>query len=460
MGPRYCVALRSGDSAILRYDDLALAAAKSFSEGLADRLSPEDRVSISLSIRDSLVTVVAECDSSAASRLVELRQDGTLRLTERTVYALLSYKAGVSTIRPSDLQRVESILSSLPYARVTHSPVLEYVPSGAILHVFLAPQKANTLQAGFGFQPKPSGRGVDFYGNADIDFRSLFKQGERFSVQWRLLQPAYHHIDVNASWDYIYGSAWGTALGGTFRRQDTTASQFVGKAAVRFFPAAFHRIETGYSFSRLVGKDSTSGDFNAATYQVRANVYSLGYTFEKLNYSAEWPTGHYVRLSATLSDRQENANGHELLLGFDVLGSSSVAVGTRGVQLCGKIRYENRDIANRLGVGLRTLEYTRTGGAKTIRGYLEETIVTKHYASGSLGVHYAVNQWVMPRVFTDCGLFFDEPPPLRGVVSVGAGAVAQAPFGSLVVDVARGFALSAGSPHGDWILHLSASLKF
>lgn len=337
--------------------------------------------------------------------------------------------------------------------------MLEFVPAGAILHIFLEPRKANTAQAGFGFQPKPSGKGVNVYGNADLDLRSLFKQGERFSATWRLLQPAYHRIEINASWNYIYGSAWGAAMGVAFKRRDSSASQFVGSAAIHFFPAAFQSVEAGYSFSRLAEQENGSDNGHEDAYLLRANSYSLGYRFEKMNYTTDWPSGHSMMLETTLSDRCPSIGTRSLLLGMRVAGRTRISIGQRGLQLEVGINYENKDVAKKHDVQLRTLEYIRTGGAKTIRGYLEQSIVTKHYAAGSIGLSYGVNQWVMPRAFTDAGVFFDAPT-LRSVISTGAGVVAQADFGMIIIDVARGFSITSSAPRGDWILHLSASLRF
>ena len=108
---------------------------------------------------------------------------------------------------------------------------------------------------------------------------------------------------------------------------------------------------------------------------------------------------------------------------------------------------------------LGTLEIARIGGAKSIRGYLENAIATSHYAMSTLGLNWAINAWAMPRLFTDVGLFFDSPR-LRGALSVGAGIVAQASAGTLTLDIARGFALTDASPRGDWILHMTASVRF
>lgn len=459
LGPRYHIAMLGDTSVAFRYEGIPFITAQKFSTRLSNRLSPSDSVTISITLHDSLVTAEAWCDSTAQTPLLDIRQSGKLHLPLRTLYALLRFRRTGATIRQSDLKRVEVVLSSIPYIKVTHSPVLEFVPAGAILHVFLEPRKANTARAGFGFQPKPSGKGVNVYGNADLDLQSLFRQGERFRATWRLLQPTYHRIEVNASWDYIYGSAWGAALGVAFKRRDSSASQFIGSAAIRFFPAAFQSVEAGYCFSRLTENIETSEAHSVGVYQLHANSYSLGYQFEKTNYTTDWPRGHFFKLEAKLSDRQATAGTRGLILGVKAEGATRVALGRRGLQLDVSINYENRDLINTQAIGLRALEYARTGGAKTIRGFLEETIATKHYVAGSTGLSFGVNRWVMPHVFTDAGFFFDAPW-LRGVISAGAGITAQAAFGTMVVDVARGFALNSRSPQGDWILHLAASLRF
>lgn len=134
-------------------------------------------------------------------------------------------------------------------------------------------------------------------------------------------------------------------------------------------------------------------------------------------------------------------------------------LGQHGLRLSGSIRYENKDVSNRAKIPLSMLELTRTGGANSIRGFLEESIVTRHYSACSLGLDWCVNPWVMPRLFVDAGLFFDAQA-LRSVISGGAGAVAQVAAGQLAIDVARGFALTDASPKGDWILHLSAHFRF
>lgn len=460
LGPKYIIAAPNSDSPPPRYGAISIEAAKSFSQQLTGRLTPSDSITVSLVLRDSLLTVKTECDTTGAVPLVEIRQNGGFQLPERTLYALLHFRRGATRVRPSHLPRVNAVLASIAYVRESHPPVLEFVPKGAILHVFLNPRKANSMQAGLGFQPKPHGQGTSVYGNADVDFQSLFRRGEQIRAQWRLMPSEYHLIDVRASWKYILGSGWGAALGATFKRRDSTASMFEGRMDILFAPAVFQTVRAGYSYSRLAGKEDSMNHREAeAGYQIRVHGYSLGYTYEKMNYAMDWPVGMFARLDATISDREANTGPRELRLGVAIEWVSRIALHVHGLQLNGSARYENKDITHGQNARLRPLEYTRLGGARTIRGYLEETIVTRHYVTGSAGISYGVNRWIMPHAFTDAGLFFDGPL-LRGVMSVGAGVVAQAVFAGLTVDVARGFALSNRSPRGEWVLHLAAHLRF
>lgn len=459
LGPRYHVNTALYDSIAARYKEIPRNVATQYAERTANALAPDDRIAVRLSLRDSTIYAGATRDSIVKNLLVEIRQDGPLSLPQRTLYALLHLRPLRATFSHSDIPKIEEILASIPYARTTHPPIIEYVPQGAILHVYLAPQKANTLQAGIGFQPRPNGKGVNFYGNADIALRSLFKQGESFLLKWQLLQPNYHHINVCAAWDNIYGSAWGGAINATFKRQDSTASLFEGKVFVRFSPAPFHQLSTSYGIGRLAERTDSLNTPSVIARQIHTNSYSLGYTYSKRNYSAEWPHGKGAALEATLIDRQAPGAPREVRVAINAHAQATVPLGQHGLRLSGSIRYENKDVANRAKMPLSMLELTRTGGANSIRGFLEESIVTKHYSACSLGLDWCVNPWVMPRLFVDAGLFFDAPT-LRSVISGGAGAVAQAAAGQLAIDVARGFALTDASPKGDWILHLSAHFRF
>ena len=459
LGPRYRVMAFSNDSISPRHATIAVDAATALSKRIAGSLSPNDRIAVSLSIHDSTVVAAVTRDSIARSLLIEIRQDGPLKLHDRALRALLQYRLGVSTIAPSDLGRLETILASLPYARTTHAPVLEFIPGGAILHLFLAARKANTLQAGVGFQPRPSGKGVDFYGSADIDLRSLFKQGERLRASWRSARRNEHDISVRAAWNRVYGSAWGVALETTFTRQDSTASRFAWGSSVRFAPTPFQRVEAAYQHEQLTELRRIAGSQSMVAQRAQSYKYSLGFEFEQMNYSLDWPQGCEAHVKATIADRRSSDGGRRVLLSVSAEGELVAAIGGFGLQFQGNARYENRNINHAHDMQLGTLEIARIGGAKSIRGYLESAIATSHYAMSTLGLNWAINAWAMPRLFTDVGLFFDSPR-LRGALSVGAGIVAQASAGTLTLDIARGFALTDASPRGDWILHMTASVRF
>ena len=114
LGPRYRVMAFSNDSISPRRATIAVDAATALSKRIAESLSPDDRIAVSLSIHDSTVVAAVTRDSIARSLLIAIRQDGPLKLHDRALRALLQYRLGVSTIAPSDLGRLETILASLP----------------------------------------------------------------------------------------------------------------------------------------------------------------------------------------------------------------------------------------------------------------------------------------------------------------------------------------------------------
>lgn len=364
-------------------------------------------------------------------KIDSIRVFGDSNISAAFLQRYLDIPAG-SIYQKSKLQNIHKKLLELPYVQEVQPWDLTMLGTGSLLNVYLKPKKSSQVNVLLGLlssdnQSQPNK--LRLTGEATINLRNVFGNGEQFGLNWQQLQVKSPRLDLSFTQPYLFSTPFGVTGSFNLLKKD---SSYINLGFLLGVQYALSAAQTGKVFIQNFSTNLLTVDTNAikntkalpAERDVSLTSLGVDYNLYKTDYRFNPRKGVELNLIAAAGIRKVRKNNlieklqspdhfnyaglydsvplssyqfrirlssaYYLWLG----GQSTLKIGVNGGWLQSQQLYRN--------------ELFQIGGYKLLRGFDEESIYASHYAVGTLEYRYliGVNSYLFS--FADIGFTADK----------------------------------------------------
>lgn len=377
-----------------------------------------------------------QSNTRAISKIVN---KGYKRLSKRFIKHYLNTKKPFSK---QILVDTENKINQLTFVKNIKKPAVLFTKDSTHLYIYTQKVKANKLDALFGFSNQEGSSKIQFNGHVDLSLTNTLHQGETFSFKWNNSGQDQQQIVAHIYKPYIFKSPIGIGYRLNTLRQDSTFVNTNQQISIQYQPHYKHSVSSYYTRETSTVLDNIFTQNISYT----KNLVGLSYTYLKLN---PWKIAikkleidvNYGIKKANKNTKQQNLKT-DIIYDIKINNSNHVYTRNRNGYLKSDTKTEN--------------EFYRTGGATTIRGFLEQSITSYLYNYSNLEYRYFNNSTSYLYAFTDFG-YFKNLENENNLLSLGLGYTLGTKSGLLKISYAVGktqntsFNLNSGLFHINFI---------
>ncbi|NIJ45819.1 hypothetical protein FHR24_002290 [Wenyingzhuangia heitensis] len=339
------------------------------------------------------------------------------------------------------LEETEQKINQLTFVQNKQKPAVLFTKDSTYLYLYLEKIKANKLDALIGFSNQEGQDKIQFNGYIDLSLTNTLHKGETFAFKWNNSGQDQQEIDLNIDNPYIFNTPINLGYQLNIFRQDSTFVNTKQFFNLSYRPHFKHLLRSYYST-----ETSTTITNITNNTEYKKNFIGLGYEYKVLN---KWKIPKvkiefeiaYGNKKTTEATQQQTFKS-DIIYNIEISPSNHFYIQNRNAYL------RSNNISNN--------ELYRIGGATTMRGFLEQSILSHLYNYANFEYRYFNNPISYLYAFTDVGQFRNSSNK-NNLVSLGLGYTLGTPSGLLKISYAVGknqdttFNLSNGLFHINFV---------
>lgn len=349
---------------------------------------------------------------------------GSVKMSPNFIYHYLGIKPH-DVYQQNKLDKINQRLAELPYLEQQEPWRLRMLSQGAEVTLNLQARRSNQVDILVGFLPsnQTTGGKLLVTGNATLDLRNPFGNGETVGINWQQLQSKSPRLNLVFQRPYIFRSPFGFNFNFELYKKDSTYININGQAGLQYLLSSRQSgsvyIQT--QTTKVVNLDTT---LVIATKQlppvIDATAISLAlqYEFNNTNYRFNPRSGNELQLVTSFGSKRIKRSNTILQIKDPTFNYASLYDTIKANSYLVKLRLS---AAHYFPVGkLSTIkaavnggwyqspnyfqnELFQIGGYKLLRGFDEESIFTNRFAVGTAEYHYLLGQNSYLFAFADGG---------------------------------------------------------
>lgn len=338
---------------------------------------------------------------------------GSVKMSPNFIYHYLGIKPH-DVYQQNKLDKINQRLAELPYLEQQEPWRLRMLSQGAEVTLNLQARRSNQVDILVGFLPsnQTTGGKLLVTGNATLDLRNPFGNGETVGINWQQLQSKSPRLNLVFQRPYIFRSPFGFNFNFELYKKDSTYININGQAGLQYLLSSRQSgsvyIQT--QTTKVVNLDTT---LVIATKQlppvIDATAISLAlqYEFNNTNYRFNPRSGNELQLVTSFGSKRIKKSNTILQIKDPTFNYASLYDTIKANSYLVKLRLS---AAHYFPVGkLSTIkaavnggwyqspnyfqnELFQIGGYKLLRGFDEESIFTNRFAVGTAEYHYLLGQ--------------------------------------------------------------------
>ena len=394
-------------------------------------------------------TLTFATDESLPYPLASIVNHGELRMPPKLWYSLLGVKKG-ERLTSHELLHIDRVLASVPYLLPVSASSLELLDTGALrLHLNVAARKSHFVEGNVGFIPASRGKGVTFFGNAQMHLENLFNRGILFELRWMGKEREQQRGFLRFQYPYLWDTPWGIDLHLEAHLQDSVHYKWGATLGADYRINGFHKLTLSVERTQV---QSTVGE---EVKQNTALLWSLGHQYRAVIWRGEWQEGAEIQTRFSVGER-ENAQRGANIEGRYLFDAQYVRTLWRAL-------YAGGGITLRGNLWRRTdallLEGYPFGGTANFRGLQEASFFTPQYGYASFTSGVYLGNLFRLGVLMQCGELEYESS-IRFALSYGGEVALRTTVGQLLLGMSRFYPIGAWQGEQEWLLHLQLRFTF
>lgn len=394
---------------------------------LARRGYPFAAVSLdSFKLDGGNISATLQIDSGRLYKIDSIRSSGEVKITPNYLEKYLQLPKG-SVYNSNKLEQISKRIEEVPFLKEAAPWQLTMLGTGAVVDLYLEPEKSNQIDLLIGFLPGFNAQGERKFlvtGEANIQLKNAFQRGELIGFNWQQLQQQSPRLQLHYNHPYVLRSDFGMDLTFDLFKKDSSYLNLSAAIGVEYFARAAAKglIYLKTFSTNILEIDTMQVMLNKKLpAQIDLQVLSLGvgFTDNTTDYrynprkGAQWelsleggkktirknttitniidPHFDYNQLYDTIALNSYQLTAHIKLGYFMPLGKQS----TFKLALAGGWLESPAVFSN---------ELFQIGGNKLLRGFDEQSIFAAQYGVATAEFRYLLNRNSYFSAFSDLGV--------------------------------------------------------
>lgn len=299
-----------------------------------------------------------------------------------------------TVFKRSKLIKSSELIKTLPFVSEIKPAEILFTKDSTIVYLFLKKEVSNKFDGLIGFTSKETGKGVSFNGYLDLSLNNIFNSGESFSLFWKNNGNERQDFTISTTIPFVFNSRFSFKGALNIYKQDSTFINTKTKFALPFSLNEKHSL--GLSLQ-------TEFSSNLLTTNLNNDILDFSNIFYGLNYNYRI-SGQHALFPIKLSINGEFLTGVRKIDGNISKQSRiyfmSYYLWSLNVKNHFFIQNESSTI---LSNSFLTNELYRIGGANSIRGFNDKSILASTYTYFTIEYRFSPNNSSYLYSITDLG---------------------------------------------------------
>ena len=297
-------------------------------------------------------------------------------------------------INRQKLKEISKASNTIPFIKEIKPPEILFTKDSTLLYLYFNKKQNNSFDGNIGFTSEEDGS-ILFNGNVDLSLHNILDTGEKIELFWNSIREEQQEFKISFENPYLFNTKFSPQISFSIYKQD---SSFV---STKFDSKLFYSINPK---TKLALTYNTEASENIKT-NLDSNIESFDNNFLGFQFQYRIPKNDFflnskfnLEINPTFGKRN-NKDKNETVNQFKIETSLSYILDLNSrssISFKNKIGYLNSDtfINN---------ELFRIGGANTIRGFNEQSIITNDYNFFNIEFRYLTSEKTFFYTITDLG---------------------------------------------------------
>ena len=156
-------------------------------------------------------------------RIEQIKNDGRLKIRKKFLEQYLGVSSG-DFFNMSKLRIISERLNKLDFLKETSPWNLSFLGTGAVINLHLDPDKSSRFNFIAGLMPSNQQLGGKLLltGEADLDLKNIFNEGESLLLRWQQIQVQSPRLQIAFEKPYLFGLPAGMNVGFNLLKKDSS----------------------------------------------------------------------------------------------------------------------------------------------------------------------------------------------------------------------------------------------
>ena len=311
-----------------------------------------------------------------------------------------SYLKNYFNIKPNTIinhhkiKEISKTSKNLHFIKEIKSPEILFTKDSTLIYLYLNKKKNNSFEGIVNFASKENGD-VLFNGNINLSLNNILDTGEKFELFWNSIGEEKQEFKLSTEIPYIFNSKFTPQISFSIYKQDSTF------LSTKFNSKLFYDISNKTRFSLTYTSESSENINKNLDNNNKIKTFSnyfIGFQFEyKLQKNDFFLNDKFsLEVNPTLGKRKtdnESSNQFKIETSTSYIWDLNIR---NSIYIKNRIGYLSSDT-------LINNELFRIGGANSIRGFNEQSLITNNYNYFNLEYRYLTSKKSFIYTITDIG---------------------------------------------------------
>ena len=382
-----------------------------------------------LSLKNNRLNATLNVKKSTNRKIDEIIVNKYTDFPKSFIKHYLFLKKG-SVFNTSKLEYASNAIHSLPFVSEIKPPEVLFTKDSTSIYLYLQKNKSNKFDGLIGFSTDEKGK-LNFNGYLDLLLKNIFNKGEQFSINWKSNGNERKIFKLNIETPYIFNSRISPSATFNIYKQDSSFLNINAKFDLSYAINPQNTLSAKYLTEK--SNDINSVDVNNIK-EYSNSFLGASYTYSKVNVQNPFQNKFYFSVNSFFGKRslvensiKDNQQKHELTINYNwTLNQKNSIL-----------------IKNNSGLFISDMFYTnelyRLGGANSIRGFNEESILASTFSMLNLEYQYYLANKSYIYSITDFAYIENEATKTKSnLYSLGLGYTYQIQSGLIDISYALG----------------------
>ena len=263
----------------------------------------------SIQLNDSAVNAKLQIDRGDLYHIDTIIIAGGIKISKTFLTHYLDIEEH-SVYQQDKIDRISKRLTELPFLVQTQPYSVSMLNTGAELKLFLEGRKSNQINVLVGFQPSSQeiGGKLLLTGEANLNLRNPFGNGETLGINWQQLQSKSPRLDLVFQRPYLFHSPVGISVNFELYKRDSFFLNILSKVGASYTISARQAVSVFAQFNKTSVLDVDTNVVKITrrlpdVADISNTSLSVQYDFVNTNYRFNPRSGNELQLTAGFGNK-------------------------------------------------------------------------------------------------------------------------------------------------------------